>query len=146
MGQPPESDGTAAGRPTPPPNRAGLGLLAQARSVLAEARFMPEAAERFRLAHLAALRVAAALFAARSQPATRPHRLRSAWALLESVAPELADWAAYFAGSAGKRAAVEAGAISIVSDREADDQLLAAQRFLAIVERELGLLIAPLAS
>ena len=81
--------------PQPPENsperRAGLGLLAQARAGLAEARFVLDPGERFRLAHLAALRVAAALFAARSRPATRPRRLKSAWALVEAVAPELSE-------------------------------------------------------
>ena len=76
--------------PQPPENsperRAGLGLLAQARAGLAEARFVLDPGERFRLAHLAALRVAAALFAARSRPATRPRRLKSAWALVEAMA------------------------------------------------------------
>jgi hypothetical protein len=131
---------------TPPENAAGLGLLAQARAGLAEARFALDPGDRFRLAHLAALRMAAALFAVRSRPATRPRRLRSAWALVETVAPELSEWAAYFAGSAGTRAAVEAGAVSLVSERDADEQLLAAEQFLAAVERELGLLAAPLAS
>jgi hypothetical protein len=130
---------------TPPENRAGRGLLAQARSGLAEARFALDPGERFRLAHLAALRGAAALFAARSRPATRPHRLKSAWVLLETVAPEMSEWAAYFAASAGTRAAIEAGAVRLVSERDADDQLLAAEQFLAAVERELGLLAAPLA-
>jgi hypothetical protein len=129
-----------------PVNPAGLGLIAQARVVLAEARFALEPGERFRLAHLAALRVAAALFAVRARPATRPRRLRSAWALVDSVAPELGEWAAYFAGAAGTRAAVEAGAVGLVSQRDADDQLRAAEQFLEIVERELGLLAAPLAS
>jgi hypothetical protein len=32
-----------------------------------------------------------------------------------------------------------------VSERDADEQLLAAEQFLAAVERELGLLAAPLA-
>ena len=86
---------------TPAENRAGLGLLAQARAGLAEARVARDPSERFRLAHLAALRVAAALFAGRSRPATRPRRLKSAWALVETVAPELSEWAAYLAGSAG---------------------------------------------
>jgi hypothetical protein len=110
-----------------------------------EARFALDPGERFRLAHLAALRAAAALFAVRSHPATRPRRLKSAWVLLETVAPEMSEWAAYFAASAGTRAAVEAGAVSLVSERDADDQLLAAEQFLAAVERELGLLAAPLA-
>jgi hypothetical protein len=141
-------DPRSPGKPpaTPAENRAGLGLLAQARAGLAEARSALDPSERFRLAHLAALRVAAALFAARSRPATRPRRPKSAWALVETVAPELSEWAAYFAGSAGTRAAVEAGAVSLVSERDADEQLLAAEQFLAAVERELGLLAAPLAS
>jgi hypothetical protein len=64
------------------------------------------------------------------------------WVLLERVAPEHAEWAAYFAAGAPLRAAVEAGAVSAVSARTADDQLRAATEFLALVEDSLGLLAA----
>src|SRR5689334_20149748 len=102
-----------------------LALLAQARSVLADAVFAESVADRFRLAHLAALRIAAAVVADRAKPAPTRRRLTSAWVLVTSVAPELADWAAYFAAAAPARAAVEAGAISAVTARDADDQVRA---------------------
>ncbi|MCL2781021.1 MAG: SAV_6107 family HEPN domain-containing protein [Actinomycetia bacterium] len=119
---------------SPPVRRDAQALLDQARAVLAEAS-AAGGAERFRLAHLAALRTSAAVFAERARPAARRRKLCSAWALIERLAPEYAEWAAYFAAAAGKRAAVEAGAFGAVSAREADDQLRAAQQFLALVER-----------
>lgn len=117
-------------------------LLGQAQAVLAESA-AADPAERFRLAHLAALRTAAALFAVRGRPAGTRRRLVSAWVLLEAVAPEYADWAAYFAAGAAARAAVEAGALSAVTTRDADDQLRAAQEFLALVEAAIAGTLAP---
>lgn len=115
-------------------------LLNAARDLLAEAELEPSAAERFRLAHVAALRTTAAVFAERGRPAGSRRRLISAWVLLRAVAPELADWSTYFAAGAPARAAVEAGAASAVSVRDADDQLRAATEFLHVVEERLGLL------
>jgi SAV_6107-like HEPN len=135
----------AAGRPIPPP-RSGAVLLRQARGVLVEANSATTAAERFRLAHLAALRTSAALFAERARPASGPRKLLSAWVLVDMVAPEFSEWAGYFAASAATRAAVEAGAVSLVSERDADDQLRAAAEFLTLVEQSFGLLAVPLAS
>jgi hypothetical protein len=129
----------------PPSSRSATSLVEQARGMLREAEHEIDPAERFRLAHLAALRGAAALFADRARPAGR-RRLVSAWVLVDAVAPELSDWSAYFAGTAGKRAAVEAGARSVVSAREAADQVHAAAQFLTLVEGSLGLLAAQLAS
>lgn len=121
-------------------------LLDQAHAALADARSAATAGERFSAAHVAALRTAAAVFAARGRPARTRRRLVSAWVLLDSVAPEYADWAAYFAAGAGQRAAVEAGALSAVSTRDADDQVRAAEQFLALVEVSFGLIPAQLAS
>lgn len=64
---------------------------------------------------------------------------RDAWGLLAKVAPELADWAAFFAAGASKRAAAEADLPGAVTDREADDQVEYADRFLEVVEHTLGL-------
>ena len=114
-------------------------LLARARRVLAEAYEAVDVGERFRLAHLAALRVAAAVVAERGRPATARRRLMSVWVLLETVAPEYAEWARYFAAGAPARAAVEAGAYRAVSAREADDQLRAAGEFLSLVEPALSI-------
>lgn len=125
------------------PNRSSaFGLLLQARSVLAEAARAGDPGERFRLAHLSALRTAAAVSAQRGRPASARRRLMNVWVLLERVAPEYAEWAAYFAAGASVRAAIEAGAVSAVSVRSADDQLRAAGEFLALVEDSLGLLAA----
>lgn len=121
---------------------SAFGLLAQARAVLAEAAAATDPGERFRLAHLSALRTAAAVSAERGRPAGSRRRLMSVWVLLERVAPEHAEWSAYFASGAPIRAAVEAGALSAASPRAADDQLRAATEFLALVEGSLGLLAA----
>jgi SAV_6107-like HEPN len=142
------NDRTVPARSVPRPGLAApaRGVLEHARAVLAEATVAESAAERFRLAHLSALRTAAAVFAERARPATARRRLVSAWVLVESVAPEFGEWAGYFAAGAAARAAVEAGAVSAVTSRDADDQLRAAGEFLALVEDSLGLLAAPLAS
>jgi HEPN superfamily protein len=121
---------------------AALSLLTQARAVLDEAAGTVDPGERFRLAHLSALRTAAAVSAQRGRPAATRRRLMSVWVLLERVAPEHAEWASYFAAGAPIRVAVEAGAVSAVSPRTADDQLRAAGEFLAVVEGSLGLLAA----
>ena len=95
---------------------------------------------RYACAHVAALRAAAALLAARAQPAPARRRpQKNAWVLLTEVAPELAEWARFFAAGAGKRAAAEAGSTRAVTEREADDLVRDADRFLAVVEQSLGL-------
>jgi HEPN superfamily protein len=137
----------APGRaPRPGVPASARAVLAQARAVLIEAAAAESVAERYRLAHLGALRTAAAVFADRGRPASARRRLVSAWVLVEAVAPEFGEWAAYFAAGAPARAAVEAGALSAVSSRDADDQLRAAGEFLMLVEASLGLLSVPLAS
>lgn len=121
---------------------SAYSLLTQARAVLLEAAATPDAGERFRLAHLSALRTAAAVAAERGRPASVRRRLMNVWVLLEKVAPEYAEWAALFAAGAPLRAAVEAGAVSAVTTRAADDQVRAATEFLALVDDSLGLLAA----
>ena len=116
-------------------------LLAAARAGLGEAALATVPAERYAAAHLSALRAAAAVLGARAQPAPpSPRRTRptSAWALLPQVAPELREWAAFFAAGARKRAAAEAGLPGAVTAREADDLLRDAETFLAVVETKLG--------
>jgi hypothetical protein len=121
-------------------------LLGQARLVLDDAVATTEVGERFRLAHLAALRVAAALVADRGRPAGVRRRLMSVWVLIDTAAPEYAEWARYFAAGAAARAAIEAGARHAVSVRDADDQVRAAGDFLRLVEASVGMLAAPMAS
>ncbi|GAB3197026.1 hypothetical protein GCM10027062_07720 [Nocardioides hungaricus] len=114
--------------------------LARAAESLSEAVAAREVPARYACAHVAALRAAAAVLAARAAPApVRRRPQRNAWLLLAEVAPELAEWAQFFAGGAAKRAAAEAGSTRAVTEREADDLVRDADRFLAIVERSLGL-------
>jgi SAV_6107-like HEPN len=121
-------------------------LLGRADAALAEARAADAAADRFSLAHLAALRGAAALLADRGRPSAQRRRLVSAWVLVEAIAPEFGEWAEYFAAGAPARAAIEAGALRVVSARAADDQVRAAEEFLTLIAAAVGVLAVPLAS
>jgi hypothetical protein len=56
--------------------------------------------------------------------------------VLAEVAPELGEWAAFFASCSDTRAAAEAGISRLVGRREADDLLRQSEQFVGIV-REL---------
>ncbi|MEW2633451.1 SAV_6107 family HEPN domain-containing protein [Streptomyces sp. NPDC048389] len=137
-------------RATAPP--AALDLLARARSGLDEAATFDQPNERYATAHLAALRTAAAVLAARGRPETGERRrhgassrrsrgggIRSAWEVLPEIAPELSEWSLLFASGAERRARAEAGIRGAASHREADDLLRDAAMFLRLVERLLVL-------
>jgi HEPN superfamily protein len=122
------------------PHRSPAELIAIARQGLREAAQTQADGLRFATAHLAALRAAAAVLAARARPEPRRrNRLTSVWALLTTVAPELGEWASFFAAGAAKRAAAEAGIPRAVSAREADDLIRAAEQFVEVVAAALGL-------
>jgi SAV_6107-like HEPN len=125
---------------------AALALLESARQGLADAAGESSAGARYVAAHLAALRAAAAIVATRPAPGTAPRRRapRSVWELLPRVEPALAEWAAFFAAGARKRAAAEAGLPRAVSAREADDLLRDAETFLSLAEQALGAPAQPL--
>jgi glycosyltransferase A (GT-A) superfamily protein (DUF2064 family) len=74
------------------------------------------------------------VLATRTAPETGRRRPRSAWVLISQVAPELGEWATFFAAGAAKRAAAEAGISSAVTEREADDLLRDVATFLGVVE------------
>ena len=125
---------------------AALDLLAQAHRGLKEARALDGPLERYATAHLAALRASAAVLAVRGRPEQNPRkrkRIRSAWEVLPEVAPELAEWAVYYADGAAKRAAAEAGISSAATAREADDLIRNTALFLRLVQRLLALEPAP---
>lgn len=113
--------------------------LARSMDSLVEALAAADAPSRYAHAHGAALRAAAAFLAARTLPTTGRKRQRSAWVLLSEVAPELGDWAVFFAAGATKRAAAEAGSTRAVDAGEADDLVRDSDRFLAVIEHALGL-------
>ncbi len=122
----------------PPIAPAARDLLALAARGLTDSAHALDPSARYAAAHLAALRAAAAVLAARARPATR-RRVRSVWVLLPGVAPQLQEWAVFFAGGAAKRAAAEAGIPHVVTEREADDLLRDAERFVIVVADLLGL-------
>lgn len=126
--------------PRPGVSATAANLLQTARRGLAEAAAETSPGTRYICAHLAALRAAAAVVAARGEPGAggRRRRPRSVWELLPQAEPTLGEWAAFFAASASKRAAVEAGLLRAASAREADDLLRDATIFLGVAERALG--------
>jgi len=126
------------------PHRSPAELLTLARRGLAEAVRTPSDGLRYATAHLAALRAAAAVLAARARPEPRRrNRVTSVWALLATVDPALGEWAAFFATGASKRAAAEAGIPRAVTTREADDLVRAAEEFVEVVVGSLGLAYQP---
>ncbi len=121
---------------------ASHAYLDRAAASLREAMTTTEVPRRYATAHVAALRATAALLAARATPAVptrRGRQQKNAWVLLAEVAPEFAEWAAFFSAGAGKRAAAETGSVRAVTEREADDLVRDADRFLGLVEESLGM-------
>ena len=109
-------------------------LLDRADSLLAEAAGAHDPADRFRAAYLAALRGAGAALRGRTPRSSS----RSAWVLLARAAPELADWAEYFAEHSQARAAIEAGISRTITRSEADRFRAEVSRFLAAVKEYLA--------
>lgn len=126
---------TAAQLPRPPIGPAVFDLLGRSHLTLESACRTSDVAERYRDAHLGALRAAAALVAARSIPSPRS-RPRSVWQVLPRIAPELGEWAAFFAACSTRRSVIDRG--EPVSVREADDLLRQAEMFLEIIQDTLG--------
>src|ERR1700746_3031163 len=102
-----------------------LSMLQSARRGLAEAGGESAPRAPYVTARLAALQ-------------RRRRKPYGVWELLPQVEPALAEWAAYFAAGAGKRAAAEAGLPRAASAREADDLLRDAETFLSLAETALG--------
>jgi hypothetical protein len=110
--------------------RSGRGLL--------QACDARTSAERYVAAHLAALRAAAAVLAVRGR-ASRRRGPSNVWEVLARVAPDLGEWAAFFAATASRRVAVEIGHGEIIESRQADDLLRDAVSFHLLVQELLGL-------
>jgi len=116
-----------------PTARSALVLLRQAADGLAEAHRETDPLLRYPAAYLAALRAAAAVLAVRTRPQPRRGSTRNVWQLLAVVAPELDEWAIFFASCSDTRAAAEAGIARLVGRREADDLLRQAEQFVRLV-------------
>ncbi|MBC7290127.1 MAG: colicin transporter [Actinotalea sp.] len=113
-----------------------LEQLRRSDEELVAAQLAGEPHDRFRHAHLAALRAAAAVLPSTTGRRGRP---RPVWEQLAGVAPELGEWAAFFADGAAARAAVEAGRTGAVDAGRADRTLAAAEDFQDVVRRRWGL-------
>jgi hypothetical protein len=124
------------GRAAPVPPVA-VELVGRACSGLRDAGVAQDPGERYVTAHLAALRAAAAVLAVRSAPARR-RRPVNVWDALATLAPELSAWSTYFAAGAARRAAVEAGRGSAVTEAEAVEHVRGAEAFTALVTEMLG--------
>jgi hypothetical protein len=135
---PEEVDMSATTLARPPVSTAARMLLERSRAGLLQACDARGPGERYVTAHLAALRAAAAVLAVRSRPGGRSGP-RSVWEVLPRLAPELGEWAAFFASTASRRAAIDAGRTDVVSARDADDLLRDAEAFHHLVESSLGL-------
>ncbi len=118
-----------------PVSQAARDLLADAGRGLGRAIRADQPTDRYAAAHLAALRGAAAVLATKARPGRA--RQASAWDLLAKLAPEFAEWAAFFAAGSAKRQAAEAGITRFVSPREADDMVRQCAAFLDLVEAAL---------
>ena len=151
---PSSAAGTAASRPdtthaAPRGATAGaaLELVERARADLLEACHARGVAERYLQSQLGAMRAAAALVSARAG-GERQSGPQSLWDLLPTVAPELTEWAEFFAVTTARTLrpgspdrTTMAGAP--VSAREADDLLRQAETFVELVCRSLGLPAGP---
>jgi HEPN domain-containing protein len=126
------SAGTLLPAPTP---KSALSLLTQATHTLADAERQPVAGDRYTGAYTAALRAAAAVVAARAKPDDRRRRPQPVWALLAALAPDLREWASFFAAGSRTRTAVQAGVTRLVTDRDADDLVRQAGQFIELAER-----------
>lgn len=114
---------------------AVLDLIARSEAELVAATVAQDPSEVFVHAHLAALRAGAALVQARGRPGPRS-RTRTVWDMVMRVAPDLADYATYFAGNAATRSAVEAGRTDVEATR-AQRAVAAAEQFHEAVRAQL---------
>ncbi|MBM7460485.1 SAV_6107 family HEPN domain-containing protein [Rhodococcus coprophilus] len=117
-------------------------LLGKADGLLSAAAGADTAAERFRLAYLAALRgagavVAAAELRAPQRPLRRPNT-RNAWVLMARADDSFAAWADYFADRSATRTAIEAGVARAVDADRSDEFYDEVGRFLHDVEDYVG--------
>jgi hypothetical protein len=119
----------------PPAAPAAVGLLREAQRGLAEAEHAVEPVPRFIASYLAALRAGAAVLAARGRPHRGRARPASVWVLLESAAPELREWAAFFAANSAAQAAAQAGITRRITPRSADELCRQAGQFLELAHQ-----------
>ena len=107
-------------------------LLASSADALRRAEWASSAAFRYELAYLAALRSGAAVLARCARPRSLRTRPQGMWGLLAATAPEMSEWAQFFAVCGARSTQLQEGRAA-VSVREADDLVREAAAFAAIV-------------
>lgn len=108
-------------------------LSRKARRGLTEAESADTPEEQFAIAHLSALRAAAAVVDARSHQLQGQPLPKSVWGLFNLAAPEMARWVEPFCGTARKRVAAEIGVAGTITQAQADQLLADARRFVTVV-------------
>jgi len=119
----------------PPVAPAAVSLLREAVRGLDEAGHAQDPVPRFISSYLAALRGGAAILAARGRPHRGRARPASVWVLLETAAPELREWAAFFAANSAAHAAAQAGSTRRITPSSAEELYQQAARFLELADR-----------
>jgi len=125
---------------------SALDLLRGSEASLVEAGHAAHVAQRYAGAHLAA--AVLAVRGPRLAGSRGSGGPRNLWELLPAVAPELHEWADFFALSSARRARPD----EAISSREADDLVRSAQEFhdrvrvlLGLTRRSGPLLLSPIA-
>lgn len=119
----------------PPRASVQATLLTQAAQGLSDAQWDADPLGRFSASYASAVRAGAAVLAARGRPHRGRSRPTSVWTLLEQAAPELGEWAMFFAAHSGVQAAAQAGIRDRISVRMADDMLRQAGQFLELAQQ-----------
>jgi hypothetical protein len=92
-------------------------------------------ADRFTCAYEAALKAAAAVVSVRGRPYKTRSRPASVWVLLDSAAPELAEWSAFFAAHSTLHSSVQAGVTRRLTVEATEELLRQARAFVELVRR-----------
>lgn len=112
-------------------------LLKRAHRELDDALTQRSLREKFIRAHMAALRAAAAALAL-SPPETKRGKVKSAWVQLAELGPQWAPWVEFYTASAQTRAAIEAGLLREIAERDVEQAVQVASQFLHVVESHIS--------
>ncbi|WP_203566903.1 SAV_6107 family HEPN domain-containing protein [Aestuariimicrobium ganziense] len=107
--------------------------LTQVRALVVEAELVEAAGHRYVAAHQAAVRAADLVLRARTGRGVAPGVI-DPWVLVARYAPELGEWASFFAATSVRRRLIGQGRAHATT-READDLVRDAERFCTEVER-----------
>ncbi|WP_197322003.1 SAV_6107 family HEPN domain-containing protein [Saccharomonospora sp. NB11] len=121
--------------PRRPASPEAASLVAQAGHGLAEVARETTAATRFVAAYASALRAGAAILVAKGRPHRRVAKPQSTWTLLAEAAPEVRQWAEYFATHSATHAAAQAGITRRVTAESAEELRRRAADFVALAAR-----------